>query len=132
MESFNAGVGVGRHDLTHRKQLAQPAGAFCVRCLVFIPVRHFWIWVLAGTLFGCGDSGSEGPEGGVGSPARQSDCLRLDSMSHFQGRICGIADCQEDVGCPSGSAWRRPYGTQKKKKLCFLICTDKLQCNMHA
>src|SRR5947207_15455563 len=46
----------------------------------------------------------------------------------FKGGYCGLADCQNDAGCPSGSAC---VAHTDGRNYCFLICTDKTQCNLH-
>jgi len=44
----------------------------------------------------------------------------------FKGGYCGLADCQTSADCPSGSAC---VTHDDGKNYCFLVCTDKPQCN---
>lgn len=46
----------------------------------------------------------------------------------FKGGYCGLTNCQGDAGCPSGSAC---VAHSDGKNYCFLVCTDKVQCNLY-
>jgi hypothetical protein len=47
----------------------------------------------------------------------------------FKGGYCGVAGCGGDAGaCPQGSACVLHTDGQT---YCFLICTDKPQCNLY-
>jgi hypothetical protein len=91
----------------------------------------FWttlgVWVLL-ALGGCG-GGTEAQRRGVGAECtKDSDCVETGQrcLTNFKGGYCGISPCTSDMGCPSGSACvTHDDGTN----YCFLICTDKPQCN---
>jgi hypothetical protein len=85
---------------------------------------------LSGVLLGCGDSGSEAQRRGVGSAcAVDTDCAETGQVClPFKGGYCGLAACQANAGCPSGSAC---VAHTDGRSYCFLICTDKTQCNLH-
>jgi hypothetical protein len=85
---------------------------------------------LSGALLDCGDSGSEAQRRGVGSAcAVNTDCTETGQVClTFKGGYCGLADCQNNAGCPSGSAC---VAHTDGRNYCFLICTDKSQCNLH-
>jgi hypothetical protein len=98
-------------------------------------VRPFALALTACLLFcvsACGDddSGSEADRRGVGSAcADDSECTEAgQSCLGFKGGYCGIADCQADDDCPAGSAC---VTHDDGKNYCFLVCTDKVQCNSH-
>jgi hypothetical protein len=90
----------------------------------------FSILVLSGTLLGCGDSGSEAQRRGVGAACTVGgDCSETgQTCLTFKGGYCGVSDCQNDAGCPAGSAC---VSHTDGRNYCFLICTDKPQCNLH-
>ncbi len=79
---------------------------------------------------GCGSGGSEAQRRGVGSACTvDTDCTETGQRClAFKGGYCGLADCQNDAGCPAGSAC---VAHTDGKNYCFLICTDKTQCNLH-
>jgi hypothetical protein len=79
---------------------------------------------------GCDDDGSEAVLRGVGAacggpgdcPEEGQTCLP------FKNGYCGVADCTKNQDCPDGSAC---VTHTDSKNYCFLICTDKPQCNVH-
>jgi hypothetical protein len=81
-------------------------------------------------LLGCGGSGSEAQRRGVGSACTvDKDCTETGQVClAFKGGYCGLADCQNDAACPAGSAC---VVHTDGRNYCFLICTDKPQCNLH-
>lgn len=85
------------------------------------------VWVLL-ALGGCG-GGTEAQRRGVGAECtKDSDCVETGQrcLTNFKGGYCGISSCTSDMGCPTGSACvTHDDGTN----YCFLICTDKPQCN---
>jgi hypothetical protein len=44
----------------------------------------------------------------------------------FKGGYCGLQDCKADADCPAGSGC---VAHTDGNSYCFLICTDKTQCN---
>jgi hypothetical protein len=80
----------------------------------------------------CGDddSGSEAQRRGVGSACVDStECTEAgQSCLAFKGGYCGIADCTADIDCPAGSAC---VTHDDGRNYCFLVCTDKSQCNLY-
>jgi hypothetical protein len=61
--------------------------------------------------------------------AADTDCTQpgLTCLA-FKGGYCGLASCVNDAGCPSGSAC---VMHTDGNNYCFLICTDKSQCNQY-
>jgi hypothetical protein len=96
----------------------------------FLFPAAFSILVLSVTFLGCGDSGSEAQRHGVGSACTvTSECSETgQTCLSFKGGYCGVADCQNDAGCPAGSAC---VSHTDGRNYCFLICTDKPQCNLY-
>lgn len=86
------------------------------------------MWLLLAC--GCGDDdASEAIRSGVGDACEVTDdCEHNDQecLTEFKGGYCGRADCVADVDCPEGSACVTQDGTN----YCFLICIDKLDCNL--
>lgn len=78
----------------------------------------------------CG-GGSEANRRGVGAECtKNTDCTEAGQtcLTAFKGGYCGIAGCVHDADCPQGSACVvEDDGTN----YCFLVCTDKPQCNDH-
>jgi hypothetical protein len=75
------------------------------------------------------DGGSPAQRMGVGAACDSAqDCppdLGLECLQ-FKGGYCGLEGCASDNDCPPGSACvEHTDGTN----YCFLICTDKVQCN---
>jgi len=82
---------------------------------------------------GCGDDDegggiSQAQRRGVGAACtRNEDCTEPGQIClAFKGGYCGVADCTADAQCPAGSAC---VAHDDGRNYCFLICTDKLQCN---
>lgn len=84
----------------------------------------------SGTLLGCGGGGSEAQRRGVGSACTiDTDCTGTgQTCLAFKGGYCGLAGCQNDVGCPAGSAC---VAHTDGMNYCFLVCTEKPQCNVN-
>ncbi|HKY38098.1 MAG TPA: hypothetical protein VJN18_19280 [Polyangiaceae bacterium] len=87
------------------------------------------------SVVGCDDD-DEGPGlspaqlHGVGAACDQDrDCFVDDMLLtclSFKGGYCGLEGCQGDADCPPGSAC---VTHDDGVNYCFLICTDKPQCN---
>jgi len=82
---------------------------------------------------GCGDDDegtgiSQAQQRGVGAAcSRDEDCTEPGQVClAFKGGYCGVADCTADAQCPAGSAC---VTHDDQRNYCFLICTDKVQCN---
>jgi hypothetical protein len=87
-------------------------------------------FLLGALALGCGGGGSEAQRRGVGAAcARDTDCSETgQTCLAFKGGYCGLASCVNDAGCPAGSAC---VAHTDGKNYCFLICTDKPQCNAY-
>ena len=85
---------------------------------------------------GCGDDdpgGSEAIARGVGAECDAKLACEEEGqacLTEFSGGYCGVADCAADADCPEGSACATDpdFGGVN---YCFLICTDKPECNVH-
>ncbi len=80
---------------------------------------------------GCGgsDNGSEADRLGVGaSCAANDDCTEegQSCLTQFKGGYCGVQGCEDDAGCPAGSACVTHDDGQN---YCFLVCGNKDDCN---
>lgn len=53
------------------------------------------------------------------------DTPELFCLTEFGGGYCGLEGCETDMDCPEGSLCADLEGTH----YCFLVCTDKAQCN---
>jgi len=83
---------------------------------------------LASTQAGCGGGGTEAQRRGVGAACSiDLDCKEGLTCLAFKGGYCGLAECQNDAACPAGSAC---VAHDDGKNYCFLVCTDKPQCNL--
>ena len=51
----------------------------------------------------------------------------LDCITDFKGGYCGRAGCTASEECPEGSLCADMEGSY----YCFLVCTEKYQCNEH-
>jgi hypothetical protein len=98
--------------------------------------REHAVWLAAlVVLFGQSQCGG-GNGGAPISPAQQSGVGRECSSNancnpgqiclNFKGGYCGLRDCLRDADCPLGSAC---VAHTDGVNYCFLICTDKSQCN---
>jgi hypothetical protein len=95
-----------------------------VRVFFAILVLH-----LSGALVGCDDEGTEAQRRGVGGAcAVDTECKEGLTCLAFKGGYCGLGACVDDAGCPAGSAC---VAHTDGKNYCFLICTDKPQCNLY-
>ena len=56
---------------------------------------------------------------------QNDDTPTLECLQGFKGGYCGRAGCSTDADCPEGSLCADLDGTT----YCFLVCTDKIQCN---
>lgn len=84
-------------------------------------------WVLL-ALVGCG-GGTEAQRRGVGAECtKDSDCVETGQrcLTQFKGGYCGVSACTSNAGCPAGSAC---VTHSDGANYCFLICTDKPDCN---
>ena len=100
--------------------MANPSNV--VRGLFVMMIMH-----LSSALVGCGDGGSEAQRRGVGGACvADDDCNEGLTCLSFKGGYCGLAECQNDVACPAGSAC---VAHGDGKNYCFLVCSDKPQCN---
>lgn len=87
-------------------------------------------FLLGALALGCGGGGSEAQRRGVGAACtKDADCTEIgQTCLAFKGGYCGLANCVNDAGCPSGSAC---VAHTDGKNYCFLICTDKASCNIY-
>lgn len=73
---------------------------------------------------------SEAQRHGVGAACTvNADCFVGDShlvCLPFKGGYCGLEGCQGSGDCPPGSSCVKH---EDGKDYCFLLCTDKTQCN---
>jgi hypothetical protein len=60
--------------------------------------------------------------------AADLDCKEGLTCLSFKGGYCGLSECQNDEACPAGSAC---VAHSDGKNYCFLVCTDKPQCNLY-
>ncbi len=89
---------------------------------------------LSSLLGACGDDDdgglSEAQRYGVGAACGDDDdCYSKDfalTCLAFKGGYCGLEGCAGNEDCPAGSACVEHDDGQN---YCFLICTDKSQCN---
>src|SRR3954451_10155373 len=90
----------------------------------------FLVLVLSAALAGCGGGGSAAQRRGIGAAcAVDTECTQTGlTCLAFKGGYCGLANCVNDAGCPAGSAC---VTHTDGKNYCFLICTDKPQCNLY-
>jgi hypothetical protein len=84
-----------------------------------------------GSSSGCGDDDEPGTlaqRRGVGAAcAGDTECHEPGQRClPFKGGYCGLAGCTTRLDCPSGSECVRH---DDGANYCFLICTDKAQCN---
>lgn len=90
-------------------------------------------FLIACTLGACGsdgDGGSPAQHLGVGALcSADTPCPVVSGMAlqclPFKGGYCGLSGCTKDADCPAGSA----CVTEGATNYCFLVCTDKSQCN---
>ncbi|MBW2734745.1 MAG: hypothetical protein JRH20_20350 [Deltaproteobacteria bacterium] len=94
-----------------------------------------WVLTLTATLgiaTACGDDdGSEADRLGVGAACTvNTDCSEAAKtcLLQFKGGYCGISGCAADTDCPTGS---RCVAHDDNTNYCFLVCTDKTQCNVN-
>ena len=95
-----------------------------------------WCVVCVLTLVGavaCGeeDEGSEADRVGVGAVcAVAEDCEEEGQacLAQFKGGYCGVQGCEDDEGCPSGSAC---VTHDDGENYCFLVCGNKSDCNVN-
>lgn len=72
--------------------------------------------------------GTPAQQAGVGRAcAGDDDCGDEQSCLAFSGGYCGLQDCAGDDDCPAGSAC---VAHDDGERYCFLICTDKPECNV--
>lgn len=79
----------------------------------------------------CDDDKKTANDLGVGAQCELStDCDEetQECLLDFKGGYCGVKDCTGDVECPEGS---RCVAHDDGTNYCFLICTDKVQCNVN-
>jgi hypothetical protein len=86
------------------------------------------VFQMSGALIGCGGGGTEAQRRGVGAAcAADPDCVTGLMCLAFKGGYCGLPNCQNNAACPAGSAC---VAHTDGKNYCFLVCTDKSQCNL--
>jgi hypothetical protein len=79
----------------------------------------------------CGGGGSAANQRGVGAECtKNTDCTQKGQvcLTPFKGGYCGISGCVHDSDCLAGSAC---VTDTDGINYCFLLCTDKTQCNDH-
>jgi len=102
-----------------------------VRLAALVPVLASFAGVA------CGDDDDDGTAAealGVGASCDSNgDCLNYpeqgivqECLTQFKGGYCGLEGCIDNSDCPGGSAC---VTHDDLKNYCFLICTDKAQCN---
>jgi hypothetical protein len=83
------------------------------------------------TLQSCGAGSVAASALGVGADCTSnSNCnevLALTCLTEFKGGYCGKANCTSNAGCPVGSVCVTEAGVN----YCFLVCTDKTECNLN-
>jgi hypothetical protein len=99
---------------------------------------RYWVWgaVLMGAvlMLACGDddddAGSAAQRRGVGAACTADpDCEEPGQRClPFKGGYCGVAGCQTDANCPSGSAC---VTHDDGSNYCFLVCREKPECNIY-
>lgn len=103
-----------------------------MRKLILSSVLLATFGLVVGLVAACGDDdGTEADRFGVGAACDNNDvCSEVANtcLLNFAGGYCGIADCVGDEDCPSGS---RCVAHDDGSNYCFLICTDKTQCNIN-
>ena len=98
--------------------------------------RHVLLLLMPfGSVFACGgDDGGGGltpaQQHGVGAACKaDTDCFVGETALKclpFKGGYCGLKGCQGDADCPAGSGC---VAHDDGSNYCFLLCTDKPQCN---
>ena len=86
--------------------------------------------VVVVVICGCG-GGSEAIRRGVGAECNANlACTESGQvcLTEFKGGYCGLSACLHDGDCPAGSAC---VTEDNQINYCFLICSDKVQCNPH-
>jgi hypothetical protein len=93
----------------------------------------FLLLMAASIVTGCGDDDhglSDAQRHGVGASCTvNADCYVGEKQLvclGFKGGYCGLEGCTHDSDCPAGSAC---VAHDDGKTYCFLICSDKPQCN---
>jgi len=95
-----------------------------------------------GAIFSCGDDdhgGSQAQQRGVGAECTMANqcfpnetlpdgAMALECLTTFRGGYCGLQNCAGDEECPLGSAC---ITHDDGENYCFLICSDKPQCNVY-
>jgi hypothetical protein len=89
-----------------------------------------WLTHIALVVFSLScDDGTEAQKRGVGAACSANLACTESGQScltQFKGGYCGVAECTNDAGCPAGSAC---VTHDDGKNYCFLLCTDKPDCN---
>lgn len=101
--------------------------------------------VVCAFALGCGgDGGNKATDRGVGEAcAATADCRNeagtanpdavdplelLECLTVFKGGYCGLEGCKAHAECPEGS---RCVIAENGKNYCFLVCGEKVDCNVH-
>lgn len=86
------------------------------------------VLLFAGPLFSCGSDENEADRRGVGASCSASEVCSEEGQVclAFKGGYCGVADCVDDGGCPTGSACVKH---SDGKNYCFRVCLEKVECN---
>ena len=81
---------------------------------------------------GCDDDKkNEAVDLGVGAQCTETaecDEETQECLPDFKGGYCGVKDCTGDIDCPEGS---RCVAHEDGVNYCFLLCADKVDCNVH-
>lgn len=92
------------------------------------------LFTVLASFLACGSEDSDGlteaQKHGVGAACtKDADCFVGDTALKclsFKGGYCGLEGCQGDADCPAGSGC---VAHDDGSSYCFLLCTDKPQCN---
>lgn len=89
--------------------------------------------IVLGSAVACGDDSNgltPAQQHGVGAAcAKDADCFVGDTALKclsFKGGYCGLQGCHASTDCPAGSGC---VTHDDGNTYCFLLCTDKPQCN---
>ncbi len=82
--------------------------------------------LLATSLCACGGDANDQRLGATCTAAGECQNNALTCLTQFKGGYCGAEGCTKNADCPEGSMC---VTHTDQKNYCFLVCTDKSQCN---